>query len=82
MVSEEVGLKLDEVDSSVLGHVDSITSDKEYTTIVANKADPAELESRIKEIRGMIQESDSDYDKEKMQERLARLAGGVAVIRV
>lgn len=82
VVSEEIGLKLDEVDSSVLGYVDSIVATKDDTTIVANKADPKELEARIAEIQNMIKKTDSDYDREKMQERLARIAGGVAVIRV
>lgn len=66
----------------MLGYVDSIVATKDDTTIVANKADPKELEARIAEIQNMIKKTDSDYDREKMQERLARIAGGVAVIRV
>lgn len=82
VISEEVGLKLEEVDISVLGHVDSVVATKDDTTIVASQADDKELEARVAEIQKMIKASDSEYDREKMAERLARIAGGVAVIRV
>jgi len=82
VVREEVGLKMGEVGPEVLGMAESVTSTKDDTTIVANGADKNEIEGKIMEIRNMITESDSDYDKEKMQERLARLAGWVAVIKV
>ena len=66
----------------VLGKIDSITSTKETTTIVATQADKKDVEVRASEIRNMINKTDSEYDREKMQERLARLIGGVAVIKV
>lgn len=82
VVSEEIGLKLDTVGMEVLGKIDSITSTKETTTIVATQASKKDIDARAHEIKKMIEKSDSDYDKEKMQERLARLVGGVAVIKV
>lgn len=82
VVSEEVGLKLESVGMEVLGKIDSITSTKETTTIVATQADKSEIEHRILEIRRMIDKTESSYDSEKMKERLARLGSGVAVIKV
>lgn len=82
VVSEEIGLKLDTVGLEVLGKIDSITATKETTTIVATQASKKDVEARASEIRRMIEKTDSDYDKEKMAERLARLIGGVAVIKV
>lgn len=82
VVTEEIGLKLDTVGLEVLGKIDSIVSTRETTTIVATQASKKEVEARAEEIRKMIDKSDSDYDKEKMAERLARLVGGVAVIKV
>ena len=82
VVSEEIGLKLDTVGLEVLGKIDSVVSTRETTTIVATQADKKEVEARANEIRRMIDKTDSDYDREKMQERLARLIGGVAVIKV
>ncbi len=82
VVTEEIGLKLDTVGLEVLGKIDSVVSTRETTTIVATQANKKEVEARAEEIRKMIDKSDSDYDKEKMAERLARLVGGVAVIKV
>ncbi len=82
VVSEEIGLKLDSVGLEVLGKIDSIVATKETTTIVATQADKKDIENRASEIRRMIEKTDSDYDREKFQERLARLVGGVAVIKV
>ncbi len=82
VVSEEVGLKLESVGMEVLGKIDSVTSTKETTTIVATQADKSEIEHRIVEIRRMIDKTESSYDSEKMKERLARLGSGVAVIKV
>ncbi len=82
VVSEEVGLKLDKADLDVLGSADKIISAKENTTIVGGKGAKEEIEKRIKQLRNEIKEATSDFDKEKLQERLAKLAGGVAVIKV
>lgn len=75
VVTEEIGLKLDTVGLEVLGKIDSIVATRETTTIVATQANKKEVEARAEEIRKMIEKSDSDYDKEKMAERLARLVG-------
>lgn len=82
VVSEEIGLKLENVGLEVLGKIDSITSTKETTTIVSTQASKKEIEARVNEIRHLLEKTDSDYDREKIQERLARLVGGVAVIKV
>jgi chaperonin GroEL len=82
VVSEEIGLKLESVGLEVLGKIDSIVATRETTTIVATQADKKDIEARANEIRRVIDKTDSDYDREKMQERLARLIGGVAVIKV
>lgn len=82
VVSEEIGLKLETVGLEVLGKIDSIVATRETTTIVATQADKKDIEARANEIRRVIDKTDSDYDREKMQERLARLIGGVAVIKV
>jgi len=82
VVTEEIGLKLDTVGLEVLGKIDSIVATRETTTIVATQANKKEVEARAEEIRKMIDKTDSDYDREKMAERLARLVGGVAVIKV
>ncbi|MBP6921412.1 chaperonin GroEL, partial [Candidatus Gracilibacteria bacterium] len=82
VVSEEIGLKLETVGMEVLGKIESIVSTRETTTIVATQADKKDIEARANEIRRVIDKTDSDYDREKMQERLARLIGGVAVIKV
>ena len=81
-VTEDLGIKLENVQMSDLGQAKKITVDKDNTTIVEGKGKHAEIEGRVKEIRGQIDKTTSDYDREKLQERLAKLAGGVAVIRV
>ncbi|MEA3442339.1 MAG: chaperonin GroEL [Chloroflexota bacterium] len=82
VISEEVGRKLDSVTVDDLGRARRVVTDKENTTIVEGKGKTGEIEARIKQIRAEIDKSTSDYDKEKLQERLAKLAGGVAVIKV
>ncbi len=82
MISEETGRKLETATLQDLGRAEKVVSDKENTTIVGGKGKKAEIEGRIKEIRAEIDKSTSDYDKEKLQERLAKLSGGVAIIRV
>jgi chaperonin GroEL len=82
VISEEVGRKLDSVNIEDFGRARKVIADKDNTTIVEGKGDPKAIEARIKQIRSEIEVSTSDYDKEKLQERLAKLAGGVAVIKV
>ena len=82
VISEEVGRKLDSVTVEDLGRARRMIADKDNTTIVEGKGETKEIEARIKQIRSEIDISTSDYDKEKLQERLAKLAGGVAVIKV
>jgi len=82
VISEEVGRKLDSVTLEDLGRARRVISDKDNTTIVEGKGNAKDIEGRIKQIRSEIDISTSDYDKEKLQERLAKLAGGVAVIKV
>ncbi|HEX2046908.1 MAG TPA: chaperonin GroEL [Acidimicrobiales bacterium] len=82
MVSSELGTKLENVTLDMLGRARKVTIDKDDTTIVEGGGDPQELENRIAQIRREIEDADSDWDREKLQERLAKLAGGVAVIRV
>jgi chaperonin GroEL len=82
VISEEIGRKLDSVTIDDLGRARRVIADKDNTTIVEGKGDPKAIEARIKQIRSEIEISTSDYDKEKLQERLAKLAGGVAVIKV
>ncbi len=82
VISEEVGRKLDSVTVDDLGRARRVVADKDNTTIVEGKGKPENIEARIKQIRSEIDSSTSDYDKEKLQERLAKLAGGVAVIKV
>jgi chaperonin GroEL len=82
VVSEELGTKLENVTLNMLGRAKKVTVEKEATTIVDGTGQKPEIEARIKQIRAQIEETTSDYDKEKLQERLAKLAGGVAVIRV
>ncbi|RJP49159.1 MAG: chaperonin GroEL [Anaerolineaceae bacterium] len=82
VISEEMGRKLESVAVSDLGRAEKIVSDKENTTIVGGKGKKGDIEGRIKEIRIEIDKSTSDYDREKLQERLAKLSGGVAIIRV
>ncbi|MGI5284158.1 chaperonin GroEL [Nonomuraea polychroma] len=82
VVSEEVGLKLEHVGLEVLGQARRIVVTKDNTTIVDGAGDAQAIEDRVKEIRLAIEQSDSDWDREKLQERLAKLAGGVCVLRV
>jgi len=82
VISEEVGRKLDSVTVEDLGRARKVIADKDNTTIVEGKGETSKIEGRIKQIRSEIDISTSDYDKEKLQERLAKLAGGVAVIKV
>jgi len=82
VISEEVGLTLEGASLDDLGTAKKVSSSKENTTIVDGAGDKADIEGRIKQIRAEIDETTSDYDREKLQERLAKLAGGVAVIKV
>jgi chaperonin GroEL len=82
VISEEIGRKLDSVTVADLGQARKVIADKDNTTIVEGKGKTKDIEARIKQIRSEIDISTSDYDKEKLQERLAKLAGGVAVIKV
>jgi chaperonin GroEL len=82
VISEETGRKLETATIQDLGKAEKIVSDKENTTIIGGKGAKSAIEARIKEIRAEIEKSTSDYDKEKLQERLAKLSGGVAIIRV
>lgn len=82
VIAEEVGLELKDVTLDQLGRAAKITIDKENTTIVQGAGDDQEIENRINAIKAQVEETTSDYDKEKLQERLAKLAGGVAVIKV
>ena len=82
MISEELGIKLESVTLAMLGRAKRIRIDKETTTIIDGFGEKADIDGRIAQIKAQIEETTSDYDKEKLQERLAKLAGGVAVIRV
>jgi chaperonin GroEL len=81
-ISEDLGVKLENVKFEELGHAQKVTIDKDNTTIIAGAGKAAEIQARIKQLRVQIEETTSDYDKEKLQERLAKLVGGVAVIKV
>jgi chaperonin GroEL len=81
-ISEDLGIKLENVTLEMLGRAKKVTIDKEDTTIVDGAGKKADIEARIKQIKAQIEDTTSDYDKEKLQERLAKLAGGVAVIKV
>jgi chaperonin GroEL len=82
VVSEEVGLKLESIGPEQLGHAKRVVVDKDNTTIIGGQGTRAEIDARIQQIRREIEKATSDYDREKLQERLAKLSGGVAVIRV
>ncbi|WEV66742.1 chaperonin GroEL [Bifidobacterium sp. ESL0769] len=82
VVSDDLGLKLNSVDMSVLGQAKKVIVSKDETTIVSGAGSKEDVEARVSQIRAEIDNSDSDYDREKLQERLAKLAGGVAVIKV
>ena len=81
-ITEDLGIKLENVKMEDLGSATKITIDKDYTTIVEGAGKTSAIEGRVKQIRTQIEETTSDYDKEKLQERLAKLVGGVAVIKV
>ena len=82
VISEEQGYKLENADLSHLGSAEKVTIDKDNTTIVSGKGDKENIKARVNQIKGQMENTTSDYDKEKLQERLAKLAGGVAVIYV
>ena len=82
LISEDLGIKLENVTTAMLGRAKKVVIEKEKTTIVHGAGKKADIEARVQQIKAQIEETTSDYDKEKLQERLAKLAGGVAVIRV
>jgi len=82
MVSADLGIKLENVTVNMLGRAKKVMIDKENTTIVSGAGKKADIQARITQIKAQIEETTSDYDREKLQERLAKLAGGVAVLRV
>ena len=82
LISEDLGIKLENVTLDMLGRAKRVSIDKDNTTIVDGTGKKADIEARIKQIKAQIEETTSDYDREKLQERLAKLAGGVAVIKV
>lgn len=82
VISEETGRKLESVTIADLGHAEKIVADKDNTTIIGGKGEESEIKGRIEQIRVEIDKTTSDYDREKLQERLAKLSGGVAIIRV
>jgi chaperonin GroEL len=81
-IMEETGIKLESIKLEDLGHAKRITVDKDTTTIIDGGGSQKNIEGRIKQLRAQIEETTSDYDREKLQERLAKLAGGVAIIKV
>ena len=82
VVAEELGIKMEQLTLNDLGRAKRVTIDKDNTTIVDGEGKKTDIEGRIKQMRAQIEETTSDYDKEKLQERLAKLVGGVAVIKV
>ncbi len=82
LISEDLGIQLENVTLEQLGRAKKVTVDKSNTTIVEGSGKRADIDKRVAQIRAQIEQTDSDYDKEKFQERLAKLAGGVAVISV
>jgi len=82
VISEDLGIKLDSVNLSMLGRAKKVVIEKETTTIVDGAGEKADIEARVAQIRAQVETTTSDYDREKLQERLAKLAGGVAVVRV
>ncbi|MBI4231972.1 chaperonin GroEL [Candidatus Peregrinibacteria bacterium] len=82
VISDELGLKMDSAELSHLGEARRIVADKDNTTIIDGKGDKKEIDARVAELKVLLEKSDSDFDKEKLQERLAKLGGGVGVIRV
>src|SRR5690606_14615071 len=82
VISEDLGIKLENVTLDMLGRAKRVSITKETTTIVDGAGEKSEIEGRVAQIKAQVEETTSDYDREKLQERLAKLAGGVAVIRV
>jgi chaperonin GroEL len=82
VISEDLGIKLENVMLEELGNARRVTIDKDTTTIIDGGGDPKDLQARVNTLKAQIEDSDSDYDREKLQERLAKLVGGVAIIRV
>src|SRR6516225_9797788 len=82
VISEDLGIKLESVDLNMLGRAKRVSIDKDNTTIVDGSGKTTDIEGRVKQIKQQIEETTSDYDREKLQERLAKLAGGVAIIKV
>jgi chaperonin GroEL len=82
VVSEELGKKLDQVQLTDLGRARRVVSTKDHTTVIEGRGSQSEIDGRVKQIKAQIEDTTSDYDKEKLQERLAKLAGGVAIIKV
>src|SRR5450631_1383056 len=82
MVSSDLGIKLENVTIAMLGRAKKVMIDKENTTVVSGAGKKADIQARISQIKAQIEETTSDYDREKLQERLAKLAGGVALLRV
>ncbi|MCP2620995.1 chaperonin GroEL, partial [Candidatus Aminicenantes bacterium AC-334-E05] len=82
VITEDIGVKLENVTMDWLGEAKKVVIDKDNTTIVEGKGKPEDIQARIKQIRKQIEETTSDYDREKLQERLAKMVGGVAVIKV
>ena len=82
VISEDVGIKLDRVTLNMLGRAKKVTIDKDHTTIIDGAGSTREIEARVKQLRVQIEETTSEYDREKLQERLAKLAGGVAILKV
>src|SRR6266852_1626277 len=82
VISEDLGIKLENVTLDMLGKAKKVRIEKENTTIIGGAGKKKDIEGRITQLRAQIEETTSDYDKEKLQERLAKLAGGVAIIRV
>ncbi|AHB87859.1 60 kDa chaperonin protein GroEL2 [Thermosynechococcus sp. NK55a] len=82
VISEEVGLTLEDVELTMLGEASSVTVTKDTTTLVSEKGNKADIQKRVEQLKKQLAETDSEYDKEKLQERIAKLVGGVAVIKV
>src|ERR1700726_1546538 len=82
LISEDLGVKLENVTLDMLGTAKKVRIDKENTTIIGGAGKKKDIEGRITQLKAQIEETTSDYDREKLQERLAKLAGGVAIIRV
>jgi chaperonin GroEL len=81
-ITEDLGIKLESVDLDMLGKADKVVVDKDNTTVIGGKGNPEDIKARIEQIKKQIETTTSEYDKEKLQERLAKLAGGVAIIKV